>query len=55
MDQTLTEDNRSDLEAVFFHIVMHVFDNCNLSQEIFAIDTWGAHAHDPYDYMEPRL
>ena len=23
-------------------MVMHVFDNSNLSQEIFAIDTWGA-------------
>ena len=30
------------IEAVFFHVVMHVFDNSNLSQEIFAIDTWGA-------------
>ena len=26
----------------FFHMVMHVFDNSNLSQEIFAIETWGA-------------
>ena len=26
----------------FFHMVTHVFDNSNLSQEIFAIDTWGA-------------
>ena len=41
MGQTLSENNRSDLEAVF-HIVTHVFDNSNLSQEIFAIDTWGA-------------
>ena len=39
----------------FFHMITHVFDNSNLSQEIFAIDTCGAHAHDPYDYMEPRL
>ena len=23
-------------------MVTHVFDNSNLSQEIFAIDTWGA-------------
>ena len=38
-----------------FHMIMHVFYNRNLSQEIFAIDTWGAHAHDPYDYIEPRL
>ena len=40
MGQTLSEDNRSDSEAVF-HTVMHVFDNSNLSQEIFAIDAWG--------------
>ena len=26
----------------FYHILTHVFDNINLSQEIFAIDTWGA-------------
>ena len=26
----------------FFHMVTHVFDNSNLSQEIFAIDTWRA-------------
>ena len=39
MDQTLSEENRSDLEAVF-DMVTHVFDNSNLSQEIFAIDTW---------------
>ena len=39
-DQTLSEDNRSDLkEAVFFRMITHVFDNSNLSQEIFAIDT----------------
>ena len=37
------------------------FDNNNLSQEIFAIDTWGAlicsleHAYDPSNYMETRL
>ena len=30
-------------------MVKHVFDNSNLSQEIFAIDTCGAHAHDPYN------
>ena len=47
-------------------MVTHVFDNSNLSQEIFAIDTWGAvicffgtwsqaHAYDPSDYMETRL
>ena len=26
----------------FFHMVTHVFDNSNLSQVIFAINTWGA-------------
>ena len=26
----------------FFHMVTHVFDNSNLSQEIFAIDACGA-------------
>ena len=26
----------------FFHMVTHVFDNSNLSQEIFAVDTWRA-------------
>ena len=26
----------------FFHMVTHVFDNSNLSPEIFSIDTWGA-------------
>ena len=41
MDQTLNEDNRSDYEAVF-HILTHVFDNSNFSQELFAIDTWRA-------------
>ena len=42
MDQTLSEDNRSDQEAVFFHMVTHAFDNSSLPQEIFAIETWGA-------------
>ena len=28
------------IKRQFFHMVMHVFDNGNLSQEIFAIDTW---------------
>ena len=41
MDQALSEDNRSYKDAVF-HMVMYVFDNSNLSQEIFAIDTWRA-------------
>ena len=41
MDQTVSEDNRRDQEAVF-HMVTHVFDNGNLSQEIFAVDTWRA-------------
>ena len=30
------------IEKQFFHTVKHGFDNSNLSQEIFAIDTWGA-------------
>ena len=33
------------IEAIkrqFFNMVMHVFDNSNLSQKIFAIDTWRA-------------
>ena len=30
------------IKSQFFHIVAYVFDNSNLSQEIFAIDTWGA-------------
>ena len=49
-----------------FHMVTHVFDDSNLSQEIFPIDTWRAvicslghgrkvHACDPSDYMETRL
>ena len=61
MDQTLSEDNRSDYEAVSSH-GKHVFDNSNLSQEIFAIDTWGAviswsqaHAYNLSDYMKTRL
>ena len=35
----------SIIEAIkrqFFHMVMHAFDNSNLSQKIFAIDTWKA-------------
>ena len=67
MDQTLNEDNKSGQETVF-RMVTLVFDNSNLSQENFAIDTWGggscnmlfgtwsqAHAYDPSDYMETRL
>ena len=38
MDQTLIKDSRRQF---FFHMVAHVFDNNNLSQEIFAIDTSG--------------
>ena len=45
-----------------FHMVTHVFDNSNLSHEIFAIDTWRAvstwsqtYAYDPSDYKETRL
>ena len=30
------------IKGQFFHMVTHVFDNSNLSQEIFAIDTCGA-------------
>ena len=30
------------IKRQFFNMVMHVFDNSNLSQEIFAIDSWGA-------------
>ena len=33
---------RGAIKRQFFHIVLHVFDNGNLSQEIFAIDTWEA-------------
>ena len=28
------------IKGQFFHMGAHVFDNSNLSQEIFAIDTW---------------
>ena len=31
-----------EIKRQFFHMVTHVFDNSNLSQEIFAIYTWGA-------------
>ena len=30
------------IKRQFFHMVTHVFDNSNLSQEIFAINTLGA-------------
>ena len=30
------------IKSHFFHMATHVFDNSNLSQEIFAIDTWRA-------------
>ena len=30
------------IKRQFFHMVTHVFDNSNLSQEIFAISTWRA-------------
>ena len=30
------------IKRQFFHMVTHIFDNSNLSQEIFAIDTWRA-------------
>ena len=41
IDQTLGEVIGT-IKRQFFHMVTHVFDNSNLSQEIFAIDTWGA-------------
>ena len=40
-DQTLGEDNRR-VKRQFFHMVTHVFDNSNLSQETFEIDTFRA-------------
>ena len=54
------------IKRQFFDMVTHVFDNINLSQEIFAINTWRdvimlfgtwsqAHDYDPSDYMETRL
>ena len=30
------------IKRQFFHLVTQAFDNSNLSQEIFAIDTWSA-------------
>ena len=30
------------IKRQFIHMVTHVFDNNNLSQEIFAVDTWRA-------------
>ena len=30
------------IKTQFFHMIMYVFDNSNLLQEIFAIDTWRA-------------
>ena len=30
------------IKRQFLHMVTRVFDNSNLSQEIFAIETWGA-------------
>ena len=47
-DEKLSMDQLSVriIEAIkrqfFFHMATHVFDNSNLSQEIFAIDTWRA-------------
>ena len=29
------------IKRQFFHLATHMFDNSNLSQKIFAIDTWG--------------
>ena len=42
IDQTFSEDITGVIKRQFFHVVTHVFDNSNLSQKIFAIDTWGA-------------
>ena len=77
MSEKYTWDNAGDLKQLsvriigaiirqfFFHMVTHVFDNPNLSQEIFAIGTWRAviysgtwsqtQAYDPSDYMESGL
>ena len=54
------------IKRQFFHMVTHVFDNSNLSQENFCKRHLGscnmlfgtssqAHAYDPSDYMETRL
>ena len=51
------------IKRQFFHKVKHVFDNSNLSQEIFAIDTWRAvicslghgRKHMLTNYMETSL
>ena len=54
------------IKRPFFHMVTHVFDNSNLSQETFSIDTWRAviyflehqtqtHACDLCDYIENQL
>ena len=54
------------IKRQFFHMVTHVFDNSNLSQEIFAIDTWRAvicifrtwsqaHVYDPSIIWRPSL
>ena len=48
------------IKRQFLHMVSHVFDNSNLSQEIFAIDAWRAvisslgHGRK-HDYMKTRL
>ena len=54
------------IKRQFFHMVTHVFDNSNLSQEIFCnrhlgsckmlFGTWSqAHAYDPSDYASKRI
>ena len=51
------------IKRQFCHKITHVFDNRNLSQEIFAIDTcnmlvgtWSqAHAYDSSNYIEAKL
>ena len=40
MDQALRMRIIGAIKRQFFYMVTHVFDNRNLSQEIFAIDTW---------------
>ena len=56
---------RGAIKTQFFHMVMYVSDNSNLSQEFcnrhqescnILFGTWSqAHAYDPSNYMETRL
>ena len=49
------------IKRQFFHMVIHVFDNSNLSHKIFAIDTWRAvicslgHGHIKVGSHDPVL